>query len=227
MKIAVVQHRLRPAPAQDLEALVAAAGEAVRRGAHVVVLPPVPAVQNGPLGEELWRRLQEAAPGVSVLMPPVPEGHAGTVQVQDAEPLGRLALISADSVIDPAALSGAATRKPEVVVASPQSESELQAEACIELGIGLSTSLAALVIIAETDGAPVGEPGHGGTAVLHLGEVLAEAMGGDDLLLSDVGVPIGLPEPPGALPEIPLLLAQRLAAHRGQKLNVDYPADLD
>lgn len=227
MKIAVVQHRLRPAPAQDLEALVGASGEAARRGAQVLVLPAVPALQDGPLSEELWRRLDEAAPGAALLIPRVPEGHAGVSQMREVEPLGRVALISADSVSDAAALSASAEKRPGVAVLSPGSESELQAEAFLELAIGLSTSLASLVIVAETDGATIGEPGHGGTAILHLGEVLAEAMGGDDLLIADVEVPVGSPEPASALPEIPLLLAQRLAAHRGRKLSVDYPADLD
>jgi len=52
-------------------------------------------------------------------------------------------------------------------------------------------------------------------------------MTGDDLLLVDPEIPIGSPQAAGALPEIPPLLAQRLAAHRGQKLDVGYPADLD
>jgi len=227
VKIAVAQHRSRPAPAQDLEALVVAATEAVRRGAHVLVLPALPALQDGPLGEELWRRLDETAPELAVLMPAPAVGHVGTSQVREVQPLGRVAFISGDAVVDGAALSAAATESPDVAVLSPQSESELQAEALLELAIGLSASLAAVVIVAETDGAEVGEPGHGGTAVLHLGEVLAEAMSGDDLLVVEIETPVGSPESLGPLPQIPPLLGQRLAAHRGQKLNVDYPADLD
>ena len=227
MKIAVVQHRLRPAPAQDLEALVGAVGEAERRGAEVIVLPAVPVLQDGPLSEDIWRRLGEAAPGVVVLMPSVHEPSADAALVRDVESLGSVTLIAGDAVCDREALSAAASERPDVAVLSPLSESELQAEAFLELAIGLSSSLASLVIVAETDGAAVGDPGHGGSAVLHLGEVLAEAMTGDDLLLVDPEIPIGSPQAAGSLPEIPPLLAQRLAAHRGQKLDVGYPADLD
>ena len=227
MILAVAQHQLRPTPAQDLEALVGAAASATARGARIVVLPAVAAVQEGPLSEELWRRLDEAVPGGTVVMLAAPGVYGGYSQVCEIAPLGRVALLLGDAAIDVGALPDVARQSPAVAVVSAQAESELQAEAFLELAIGLSTSLAALVVVVEADGATMGEAGHGGSAVLHLGEVLAEAVGGDDLLVVDVEAPVGPPEPRGPLPELPPLLAQRLAAHRGQKLRVDYPADLD
>jgi hypothetical protein len=114
----------------------------------------------------------------------------------------------------------------DILLLAPGSESELQAEAVLELAIGLSTSVASLVAVVEADGAELGVAGHGGSALVYLGEVLAEAMAGDDVLVADVVTPIGAPEPRSPLPQIPPLLAGRLAAHEGRKPEVDYPADL-
>jgi len=226
MRIAVVQHALRPAPAQDLEALVLAASAAADAGARAVVLPEAPALADGPLADELWRRLDEAVPGVAVLVSRAEGKGPETAAVTDVGPLGRVALLSGDACIDRAALVAVHAKNPDIAILAPRAESELQAQAMLELAIDLSTSLAALVIIVEPDGAEIGEPGHGGSAVMHMGEVLAEAMAGDDLLLFDIEVPVGPPEPRSALPPVPLLLEQRLAAHQGRKLAVDYPADV-
>lgn len=227
MRIAVIQHRLRATPAQDLEALVISAGRAVARGAEVVLLPPVPAVDEGPLADELWRRLAESLPDAFVLSAGAQPGESGDGEVSDVAPLGRVLVLRGDAAIDPAALTQAGSRSPDVVVLAPGSESDLQAEAVLELAIGLSTSLAALVAIVEPDGAEIGEPGHGGSAIVYLGEVLAEALAGDDVIVADVATPVGPPEPRGTMPAPPPLLAQRLAAHKGAKVSVDYPADLD
>jgi hypothetical protein len=59
-----------------------------------------------------------------------------------------------------------------------------------------------------------------------LGEVAAEAFGDTDVLVADVRVPVPQPEPPEPLPQVPTILAQRLAHHGGTKLGVGYPADL-
>lgn len=227
MRIAVIQHRMRATPAQDLEALVIAASRAVARGAQVVLLPVVPAIDEGPLADELWRRLADAVPDAHVLSAGglASAGEAG--EVCEVDSLGRVLLLSGDAAIDPTVLDAAGGLAPDVVVLSPGSESDLQAEAVLEMAIGLSTSLAALVAVVEPDGAELGEPGHGGSAIVYLGEVLAEALGGDDVVVAEVVPPVGPPEPRSSLPELPPLLAQRLAAHRGAKLGVDYPADLD
>ncbi len=115
---------------------------------------------------------------------------------------------------------------PNVAVLLPRSESDLQAEAVLELAIALSDSLAGLVIVVDTDGSEPGHPGHGGSAIIMFGKVVAEAMSGDDILFADVELPVGRPEPREPLPEMPTILQQRLAHHQGHHLEVDYLADL-
>lgn len=230
MRLAVIQHQSRPTPAQDLEALAMATGQAVERAAEVVILPAVSAVHEGPLSDELYCRLEGVAAGVAVITAQPesgerPDGHASP-NVREVAGLGRCVLLWGDACIDPEVLAAAAAAGPGMAVLAPGAESELQSQAVLELAVMLSTSLASVVVIAETDGAEMGEPGHGGSAVIHLGQVLAEAMAGDDMLIVDVPAPLGPPEAPAALPGVPPVLAQRLAAHRGRKLDVDYPADL-
>lgn len=226
MRLAVVQHLTRPAPAQDLEALAIATARAVERDADVVLLPAVPAVYQGPLGEELYCRIEQLAPDAEAIVAQPADGDGLSFALREIDGLGRCVLLSGDACIDPEVLAAAAASAPGMAVLAPASESELQAQATLELAIALSTSLASVVVVVEPDGAEVGEPGHGGSAVVHLGQVLAEAMSGDDLLVADIPAPLGSPEAPAALPEIPPLLLQRVAAHRGRKLAVDYPADL-
>lgn len=226
MRLAVVQHRSRPAPAQDLEALVMASS-GVAHEADALVLPDVPALREGPLSDDLFCRLGEMVPSVDVITVQPDPGHDVSFTLEEREGLGRLALLWGDECIDPDVLSAVAAAKPGMVVLAPGSESELQAQAVLELAVPLSTSLASVVVVVESDGAELGEPGHGGSAVVHLGEVIAEAMSGDDVLVVDLPAPLGPPELPAALPEIPPVLVQRLAAHRGQKVAVDYPADVD
>lgn len=227
VKFAVVQHALRPAPAQDLEALVLAVSRAAALGAAVVFLPNVPALYDGPLAEELVRRIVDESPSVEVVI----AQRAGAAPGDDAAAsvcsLGTTVVRVGDDAIDLDVLRRCAADRPGVLVLAPGAESDLQAQAVLELAIALSTSLASLVVVAETSGAELGEAGHGGSAIVHLGQVLAEAVAGDELLVTDVVTPLGPPEAPAAFPEIPSVLLQRLAAHRGRKVDVGYPADLD
>ena len=109
-----------------------------------------------------------------------------------------------------------------VAVLCPHSENDMQAEAVLELALGLSSSLAGLIIVIDSAGAEPGEPGHGGSAIVQLGEVVAEAMGdGDQTLVFEVELPIVQPEPRELLPEIPTILSGRLAQHHGEKPGVD------
>jgi len=226
VKIAVVQHRLRPAPAQDLEALVLACSRSAALGAEVVFLPDVAAVHNGPLADDLFRRMGKDAPGLTVFVAHRDaRGDTGLAR-DDVGPLRGVILLAGDDAVDPEILHACTELRPAVVALAPGSESELQAQAVLELAIALSTSLASVVVVAETDGAEVGEAGHGGSAIVHLGQVLAEAVAGDDLLMADIALPLGPPEAPEALPTVPPVLTQRLGAHRGRKVDVDYPADL-
>lgn len=225
MKIAVVQHVPRPAPAQDLEALVSAALVAAAAGARWVVLPGLPALEDGPLQEELWCRLEEDTPGVEVLVA-TSDGEGPLVPAAGGETPGVTVLLTGDECLSREALLEARAISPGVAVLAPGAESELQSEAVLEFAIALSTSLASLVIVIETDGAEPGEPGHGGSAIVYLGEMVAEALPGDAIIYADVEIPAGPPEAPEPLPQVPPLLAQRVAAHSGRKLEVDYPADL-
>ena len=83
------------------------------------------------------------------------------------------------------------------------------------------------MVVADSVGAEAGEPGHGGSSIILLGEVLAEAMGQDgDVLFADVPEPVPAPEPPDPVPAVPTILAQRVATHEGRRLDMGYPADL-
>ena len=226
MRLAVVQHQSRPAPAQDLEALAIATARAVEREAEIIVLPAVHAVHEGPLSDELYCRLEDVGADAEIVTVQPDRDADVSFTVREVDGLGRCVLLWGDACIDPEVLTAAAAASPGVAVLAPGSESELQAQAVLELAIVLSTSLASVVVLAETDGAELGEPGHGGSAIIHLGQVLAEAMSGDDLLVADLPAPLGPPEVPAALPEMPPVLLQRIAAHRGLKVAVDYPADL-
>lgn len=227
MKFAVVQHALRPAPAQDLEALVLAVARAAAMGAAAVFLPNLPALYEGPLADELVRRIAAEAPSVEIVTAQTDGDVPAHVPATVAAMLGTGIVLVGDDAIDLEALHRCIAEEPGVLLLAPGAESDLQSQAVIELAIALSTSLASLVVVAETDGAELGESGHGGSAIVHLGQVLAEAVAGDDLLLADVVTPLGPPEAPEVMPEIPPVLLQRLAAHRGRKLDVAYPADLD
>ena len=131
-----------------------------------------------------------------------------------------------DPAIDPDAARRYREDPPDVLLMSPRSESDLQAEAVLEYAVGLSGSLCGLVVITEPVGAPLGAPGHGGSAIVRLGEVLAEAGDGDDVLLEDIDLPVPRPEPTQAFPGLPTILEQRLAVHRGLRHEPGYPAEL-
>jgi len=201
MRIAVVQHRLRATPSEDMSALVGAASRATSAGAEWVVLPTVPSLETSP---EPFLEACEAP------------GQVGDVLQLDG-----------DECADADRLAKARQTPPDVAVLRPQSENDLQSESFLEVAIALSDSLAGMVIIAECVGAEPGNPGHGGSAVIVLGEVVAEALGDEELIFAEVTVPIPQPEPPEPLPSIPLLLRQRVAFHAGRKLEVpEYPSDI-
>ncbi len=228
MKIAVVQHRLRETPLEDAHALADAANRASSRGAELCILPEVFALHDGAARDVLLGLLEEL-PGARVLL----HAGAGTVSLAfvgevlpGLEALGAPAVAIGDACFDRGTWVSMLEGGPSYLVMSPRSESDLQAEAAIELAIGLSDAVAGLVLIAECDGAVPGEAGHGGSAIVLLGEVMAEALGGDDVLIIDVMVPVSEPEPREPVPAIPTLLQQRLANHEGRHLDMGYLADL-
>ncbi len=224
MKIAVVQHTLRPTLADDAEVLLLAATMAHVQGATWVVIPDTSSVRSSSSPGELTAALARGVPDVRVLVASC-AGEPWCLTPDDPAAPGRTVVIAGDACFTPAVLADVRAVRPGVVVLAPASESELQAEAAVEFGMALSTTLAPLVIIAEPDGNELGEPGHDGSAIIHLGEVLAEGFCPDELLTGDVEVPLVRLEHREELPPVPHVLAQRVAAHQGARLPVDYPAD--
>lgn len=235
MKLAVIQHRLRDSAMSDALALAAAAEIAAGRGAELVVLPEVLALHREGTPERAeFERLMAEVPA-ACLIPHVGVETAGLAFVATlpgadalAAQLGRIALLVGDACADAVEIARLAAETPAMAVLVPRSENELQAEATLELAIALSDSMAGLVLIAECAGGEPGEPGHGGSAIVLLGDVLAEAIAEDDVLIAEVPVPLPQPEPREALPELAPILVQRLARHQGRKVGLpgDYLPDL-
>lgn len=216
MRLAVVQHLFRVTPEQDLDALSGAVERAAAAGADAVLVPGIHALRDGPLADGSWRRIEDAAPGKPVFAVGDDSRAADPSSPAEIALLGHTVFLRGDACVDPEVHAGLASHAVDTLVLAPGSESELQAEAVLELGLALSTSLAPLVLIVEPDGAALGEAGHGGSAIMQLGDVRAEALAGDDLLLADLEFVAGPPSPRDALPEIPPVLAQRLHAHRAR-----------
>lgn len=233
MRIAVIQHRLRETAEEDAAALADAVDRAAASGAELVVVPEVLALHDRDSASRRLLTERMAAAPAFCLMPDVgPDCRGGAFTAEFPEAAGLpdglqpAALFVGDAAIDPAEFVRALAHNPAFAALAPRSESDLQAEAVLEVAIGLSYSLAGLVLVAECAGGEPGEPGHGGSAIVLLGEVVAEAVFDDDVLVADVAVPIPQPEPREDLPELPTILAQRLATHQGRKLAQPYPADL-
>ena len=233
MKIAVIQHRLRENAEDDARALVLAVGSAAASGAELVVVPEVLSLHDraNSAGRLLAEKLAEVA--AFCLVPDLGPDSSGAAFISElpetaglSRALHRAAVLVGDAAIDPVEHARAAAARPVFAVLSPRSESDLQVEAVLELAIGLSYSLAGLIIVVECSGAEPGRAGHGGSAIVLLGDVLAEANFDDDVLLAEIPEPVPQPEPAEALPELPPILAQRLASHRGLKIEQPYPADL-
>jgi hypothetical protein len=128
---------------------------------------------------------------------------------------GVASLIFGDACMDGTEIARVAKQSPSLVVLSPGSETDLQAEAMLEYAIGLSDSLAGVIVIAECSGGEPLEVGHGGSAIIVLGDVVAEALVEDDLLVAEVPQPFPQPSPREPLPPVPPLLEQRVAHHTG------------
>lgn len=230
MRIAVVQHQLRQTPAEDAEALAAAARRAADEGAELVIFPEVFSLQgdDNPARDALFAQLdtiegERLIPQVGVES----NGFAGVVDAPEGfEQLGMIAVLIGDGCVDMPIIRQIAMEFPDLAIMIPRSESDLQAEAILEFGLALSSSFSGVVLVADTDGAEPGEPGHGGSAIIRFGEVVAEAQAGDGVLIADIELPIGPPNPREPLPIMPLILEQRLASHEGRHVEVDYPADL-
>lgn len=231
MKIAVIEHRLCGEVVEDARSLADACREAARQGAEVVFCPGVIPIDELEAHAELARLVSDVSG--TRLIPRVASGVRSQVfSATDEIPvigsrLGKTALLHGDACFDPEVLARVATGNPAVLIMTPMSESDLQAEAVFELALQLSESIAGLVVVAEPVGAEPGEAGHGGSTIIMLGEVLAEALGEEgSVLIAEVSEPVPLPEPPEPLPAVPTILAQRLATHQGRRLDMGYLADL-
>jgi predicted amidohydrolase len=226
MRIAVIQHRLRAHERQDLAALLALAEQASDDGATVIVCPGVPGLRgNTRVFNAFLENMRTHAPGSLVISPLVAEPTDGA---SDAllTPLGRTLALVGDACIDPALHDRICAMSPQAMVWQADAESALQAEAVLELALDASLSLAGLVVIAANVGGSGRTAGFGGSAIVHLGEIVAEAGEEEDVVIATIDVPVELPDRPGPLPVLPPILAQRLAHHHGTRPLPDWPADL-
>jgi len=229
VKIAVVQHRLRGTGAEDASALLGAAEVAADAGAEFTVYPEVPSLHGDDNPDRVMLFLQLGGVAGQRLIPQLPEsepGFAGLAAAPDGlEGLGTMALLVGDGCVDVAEIKRLADSSPDLAILIPRAESELQAEAFLEYAIALSDSLAGLVIVAESSGGGFGEAGHGGSAIISCGKVLAEAVSEEDVLIAEVDLPLVQPEPREPVPAMPLILEQRRAAHRGEHVDTEYLSD--
>lgn len=226
MRLAVIQHRLRTHERMDLAALLACAQDASDDGASVIVCPRLPGLDgNARIYHAFIENMREHAPGSLVVMPAVAGGRSEAAHAFTT-PLGRTVALSGDECIDPSELAAATEPGCEAMVWQPDAESSLQAEAVLEFALDASLSLAGLVLVTGFVGSGRGVRGHGGTAIVQLGEIVAEAGDGEEVVSATLDVPVGLPDRLGPRPDLPPILAQRLAHHRGERAAVDWPADL-
>lgn len=230
MKIAVVQHDLTGSAQSDTHGVAVAVESAWQHGAAFVVVPELLSLtgDDDPFAQWLDGRLCDG--GGTYLMPRLSGGSRAFATIVDApvaaHDLGALALLVGDACMDPTQIEPLVAAAPDVAVLLPRSESDLQAEAVLEVALALSDSLCGLVIVADCVGAEPGDPGHGGSAIIFLGEMVAEANDGAEVLFAEVTTPVAQPEPREPLPQMPTILAQRLSAHGGHRFAVDYLADL-
>lgn len=169
-------------------------------------------------------RARAVAQGAEVLIA-APAAAEGPL-LDGIDLLGRAIVLEGDAAIDPEGLRRIRRERPSALVLMPGAESELQAEGVLELALAASVSVASIVVIAEHSGGDLGSPGHGGSAIVVAGEVVAEAFGTEDLVVADVPVPAPPVDSTAPDPDPPLILKQRLARHRGEKPSVEYLADL-
>jgi hypothetical protein len=226
MKIAVLHHHVRGDAEVDAGALVDAVRRACALGADAVVCPRIPTLAELDAAgrEDLLSRIDGCSEGAALLISFAADDTGP--RVLDG-PLGRTALLGGDTCLRESVLRTLVAEGVETAVWRPGAESELQAEAILEYALGCSPAIAGVLLIAECSGGEGHSGCRGASAIIHAGELVAEATGhGDELLVAEVDVPVRAPEPGLLLPALPPILAQRLAVHEGRKPTVDYLADL-
>lgn len=229
MKIGVVQHRLRSTSAEDVHAMAGAVRSAVDLGARFVAIPCIVGLAGDAVRDGVIAELRATDAERALFAPACySAGQWGIVDsLACLDDVGEAAAFCGDGCFDTDAWRTVAEVGAAMAVLSPAAESDLQAEAAVEVAIALSDAMCGLVLVAECAGAEPGMPGHAGSAIIHLGDVLAEASGDDDeVLIADVRIPVPQPEPRAPLPELPTILTQRVSLHGGHKPDVPYLADL-
>jgi predicted amidohydrolase len=233
MRIAAIQHRLCDDADGDARALAQAALAAAGQGAELIVFPSVPSLHlDSGAGHMLLTELV-ADVSATCIIPDVAMASRGAAAVialpepfsAPGLPTCMAGILVGDACMDRASVGEVASRRPSLAVLSPRSETDLQAEAVLEYAIALSYSLAGLMIVAECAGAEPLEAGHGGSAIVLLGDVVAEALADDGILIADVQLPLPEPQPREPLPPVPPLLTQRVAHHAG-RIAVEHGADV-
>ena len=225
MKIAVVQHRMRAHERMDLAALLSLSEEAADQGAQAIVYPCVPGLAASvTLLPAFVENVLERAPGITMIAPCVAPRRVGPAKPVPTT-LGSTLVLAGDECIDPATFPDTEAMGLDAMVWQVDPESALQAEAILELALDASLSQAGLVLVAATVGRARGVESFGGSAIVQLGELMAEAGSDEELLVADVNVPVALParRAPRAVPAP--ILQQRLAVHRGTPVPVDHPSE--
>jgi len=227
VKIAVIQHRIRPSVDEDIDVLTAAITSACQNEAQVVVCPWVPSIAAlEPASRSLvFDRLTECAHFTEVLLPFESVSPRGEIRLHETM-LGLTAFMLGDECLTSAMYDLAEGRGAGAWIWRPLATSALQAEAFLELAMVVSASHTGLVVIVEPSGAEPGEIGHGSSAILYLGNPLAEAVFPDEIIMADLEIPVPLPDPRVAIPPLPPILERRLAVKEGRKPRTGYLEDL-
>jgi predicted amidohydrolase len=204
VKIALVQHRIRNHERMDLAALLSMSEQAEDEGADVIVYPCVPGIGY-------------ASQLMTAFVAPCAARDLGGRLHPAPTRLGSTLVLAGDDCIDASLYPEVESLGLEALVWQMATESPAQAEALLELALDASLSQAGLVLTACLYGEARDISSSGGSAIVHLGEILAEAGEGEDLLLADVHIPVLLPERRGRRAVPAPVLQQRFAAHHGKK----------
>jgi predicted amidohydrolase len=216
VKIALVQHRIRNHERMDLAALLSMSEQAEDEGADVIVYPCVPGIgYASQLMTAFAANVMERAPQVSIVAPCAARDLGGRLHPAPTR-LGSTLVLAGDDCIDASLYPEVESLGLEALVWQMATESPAQAEALLELALDASLSQAGLVLTACLYGEARDISSSGGSAIVHLGEILAEAGEGEDLLLADVHIPVLLPERRGRRAVPAPVLQQRFAAHHGK-----------
>lgn len=222
MRIATVQHLLRAHERMDLAALLSLCQEASEEGAALIVCPHVPGlVHSEQMSRAFNENVRAYAPGSAVITPFASASKSDPLAVSHSA-AGRALVLGGDECLDPELYPTIEILAPGMLVWQVETESTLQAEALLELALDASQSQSGLIVIATPVGNARGTESCGGSAIVHLGEIVAEAGSGEEIIYADVVVPVMLPEKRRMRAVPAPVLQQRLAVHRGKRPRLDH-----